>query len=72
LQLHCEILARLGPLELHLHICLILSYVCEAGNSDPEKLKEEAAGAQKLSPDELLKRRQEIKVRTAASVFILL
>ncbi|XP_039795885.1 hsp70 nucleotide exchange factor FES1-like [Panicum virgatum] len=31
------------------------------GNSDPEKLKEEAADVQKLSADELLKRRQEIK-----------
>ncbi|XP_066394658.1 hsp70 nucleotide exchange factor FES1-like [Miscanthus floridulus] len=31
------------------------------GNSDPGKLKEEAADAQKLSEDELLKRRQEIK-----------
>ncbi|OEL29197.1 hypothetical protein BAE44_0009785 [Dichanthelium oligosanthes] len=31
------------------------------GNSDPEKLKAEAADAQKLSADELLKRRQEIK-----------
>jgi hypothetical protein len=72
LQLHCEIFAGLGPFKLYLHICLILSYVCEAGNSDPEKLKDEAADAQKLSPDELLKRRQEIKVRTAASVFTFL
>ncbi|KAL6601256.1 hypothetical protein ACP70R_044476 [Stipagrostis hirtigluma subsp. patula] len=31
------------------------------GNSDPEKLKEKAADVQKLSADELLKRRQEIK-----------
>ncbi|CAL5087394.1 unnamed protein product [Urochloa decumbens] len=31
------------------------------GNSDPEKLKEEAADVQKLSADELLKRREEIK-----------
>ncbi|KAF8701088.1 hypothetical protein HU200_033739 [Digitaria exilis] len=31
------------------------------GNSDPEKLKEEASDVQKLSADELLKRRQEIK-----------
>ncbi|TVU08780.1 hypothetical protein EJB05_42192 [Eragrostis curvula] len=31
------------------------------GNSDPEKLKEEASGVQKLSADELQKRRQEIK-----------
>jgi hypothetical protein len=37
-----------------------------AGNSDPEKLKEKAADVQKLSADELLKRRQEIKVRNAA------
>lgn len=50
---------------------LILSVVCEAGNSDPEKLKEEAADVQKLSADELQKRRQEIKVRNAALVFIL-
>ncbi|CAN6174969.1 unnamed protein product [Urochloa humidicola] len=31
------------------------------GNSDPKKLKEEAADVQKLSADELLKRREEIK-----------
>ncbi|KAK3130521.1 hypothetical protein QOZ80_6BG0494580 [Eleusine coracana subsp. coracana] len=31
------------------------------GNSDPEKLKEEAAGVQKLSADELQQRRQKIK-----------
>lgn len=31
------------------------------GNSDPEKLKEGAADVQKLSADELLERRQEIK-----------
>ncbi|KAG8057368.1 hypothetical protein GUJ93_ZPchr0002g23198 [Zizania palustris] len=31
------------------------------GNSDPEKLKENAADVQKLSTDELLKRRMEIK-----------
>ncbi|XP_062199743.1 hsp70 nucleotide exchange factor FES1-like [Phragmites australis] len=31
------------------------------GNSDPEKLKEKAADVEKLSADELLKRRQEIK-----------
>ncbi|RLM87154.1 hsp70 nucleotide exchange factor FES1-like [Panicum miliaceum] len=36
------------------------------GNSDPEKLKEEAADVQKLSADELLKRRQEIKDRQRA------
>lgn len=33
-----------------------------AGNSDPEKLKEGAVDVQKLSADELLERRQEIKV----------
>uniref|UniRef100_A0A453LAH6 Uncharacterized protein n=1 Tax=Aegilops tauschii subsp. strangulata TaxID=200361 RepID=A0A453LAH6_AEGTS len=32
------------------------------GNSDPGRLKEEAADVQKLSEDELLKRRHEIKV----------
>ncbi|XP_006660832.1 hsp70 nucleotide exchange factor FES1 [Oryza brachyantha] len=31
------------------------------GNSDPEKLKEQAEGVQKLSADDLLKRRMEIK-----------
>ncbi|EAZ09731.1 hypothetical protein OsI_32019 [Oryza sativa Indica Group] len=31
------------------------------GNSDPDKLKEQAEGVQKLSADELLKRRMEIK-----------
>uniref|UniRef100_A0A0D9XFJ4 Nucleotide exchange factor Fes1 domain-containing protein n=1 Tax=Leersia perrieri TaxID=77586 RepID=A0A0D9XFJ4_9ORYZ len=31
------------------------------GNSDPEKLKEQADGVQKLSEDDLLKRRTEIK-----------
>jgi len=38
------------------------------GNSDPEKLKEEAADVQKLSADELLKRRREIKVINAVSL----
>ena len=46
---------------------LNVSGLCGAGNSDPEKLKEEAADVQKLSADELLKRRQEIKVINAAS-----
>jgi hypothetical protein len=41
-----------------------------AGNSDPEKLKEEAADVQKLSADELLKRRQEIKVINTASLHL--
>jgi len=39
-----------------------------AGNSNPDKLKEEEADVQKLSADELLKRRQEIKVINAASL----
>ena len=47
---------------------LNVSGLCGAGNSDPEKLKEEAADVQKLSADELLKRRQEIKVINAASL----
>ncbi|EEE70037.1 hypothetical protein OsJ_29991 [Oryza sativa Japonica Group] len=42
-----------------------------AGNSDPDKLKEQAEGVQKLSADELLKRRMEIKVKNTASGSIL-
>ena len=42
----------------------------DTGNSDPGRLKEEAADVQKLSEDELLKRRHEIKVRNAASGFM--
>ena len=47
---------------------LNVSGLCGAGNSDPEKLKEEAADVQKLSADELLKRHREIKVINAVSL----
>jgi hypothetical protein len=46
-------------------------YLVGAGNSDPDKLKEQAEGVQKLSADELLKRRMEIKVKNTASGSIL-
>jgi hypothetical protein len=50
-------------LETYLQFDRVLSGTGDAGNSDPGKLKEEAADVQKLSEDELLKRRVEIKVR---------
>lgn len=38
------------------------SRIPHAGNSDPDKLREKAAGLETLSADELLKRQMEIKV----------
>ena len=38
------------------------SRIPDAGNSDPDKLREKAAEFETLSADELLKRQMEIKV----------
>jgi hypothetical protein len=39
------------------------SKTADAGNSDPDKLREKAAELVKLSAEELLKRQMEIKVK---------
>jgi hypothetical protein len=45
------------------------SRIDDAGNSDPEKLREKAAELERLSADELLKRQMEIKVTRLADCF---
>jgi hypothetical protein len=52
------------PTRLHSHwtIWEFDSRIPDAGNSDPDKLREKAAELETLSADELLKRQMEIKV----------
>jgi hypothetical protein len=47
------------------------SRIPDAGNSDPDKLREKAAELETLSADELLKRQVEIKVTKLADFFSL-